>query len=193
MVVIDSIGTLLAPLLGGYASQVGHETMFSLGMFLKQVARVHSCVVLVTNHTVSAYSNNASNYASNYSKYSSYGGGDVKGGTAATFHAHGLEQAGFVLRRAALGEAWPGHVNIRIQLVMKNDTAGGGVPGVDATDENREDVDGGRDDEETSQALSRSLHKPSGVTYNAVIPRAAVVVQSSVNFVAPVGTWSGGC
>jgi len=193
MVVIDSIGSLLAPLIGGFASQVGHEMMLSFGTFLKQVARVHSCVVLVTNHTVSAYSNSSSNY-------SNYGGGDVKGGTVATFHAHGLEQAGFVLRRAALGEAWPGNVNIRIQLVMKSDTAGGGVPGVDATDENREDgvdnVGDGKGDEddtgdETSQAqLSRSHRQASGATYNPVVLRAAVVVQSSVNFVAPVGTWA---
>ena len=183
MVVVDSIGTILAPLIGGYASSVGHQTMFSLCTFLKQVARVQSCAVIVTNHTVSSYVNTSKNNI----------GSD--NGPAATFHALGLEQAGFVLRRAALGEAWPGHANIRLQLVMKNDTAGGGVPGVPGVDaggdhEQSDVVDRGNMDDETSQMqLSRSHVEATGVVYPA-IPRAAVVVQSSVGFVAPVGSWS---
>ena len=89
MIVVDSIGTLLAPLIGGMAYAVGHETMFSLAMFLKQIARLHSCVVLVTNHTVSGQR-----------REGGYGG---QTSVVRTFHAPGLEQAGYVLGRSALG------------------------------------------------------------------------------------------
>jgi energy-coupling factor transporter ATP-binding protein EcfA2 len=163
MIVVDSIGTLLAPLIGGMVYGVGHETMFSLAMFLKQVAHVHSCVVLVTNHTVSGQR-----------REWGYGG---QTSVARTFHAHGLEQAGYVLRRSALGESWPGNVHVRIQLVLKGEDGGGVVPGLGKVDK-----DGGDDDDE-GEDKDKDKDEWEDGHGSPALQRAAVVVQS------PLGGW----
>ena len=174
MIVVDSIGTLLAPLIGGLAYGVGHETMCTLAMFLKQVARVHSCVVLVTNHTVSGDR-----------REGGYGG---QASVARTFHAQGLEEAGYVLRRSALGESWPGHVHVRIQLVMKGEDGGGAVPGLGVVGSggggpDADDHDG-EEDEEEDEDEGRGEGKEEMDAYGtSSFQRAAVVVQS------PLGGW----
>ena len=176
MIVVDSVGALLAPLLGGMAYDAGHEVMFSFAMFLKQVAREHSCVVLVTNHTVGG-SSRGSVRGSTRGAYGGYGGrtmmDDVDGASGA-FFAEGLAEAGYELRRAALGESWPGQVHIRIQLVVK----GGDIGGPDELGEvNTTNETGGGED-----SLSRSFEPEPIVTYPSM-QRAAVIVQS------PLGGW----
>ena len=175
MIVVDSIGTLLAPLIGGMAYAVGHETMFSLAMFLKQIARLHSCVVLVTNHTVSGQR-----------REGGYGG---QTSVVRTFHAPGLEQAGYVLGRSALGESWPGHAHVRIQLVVKGEDGGGGVPGLgvlnavgDGETEGTEGTEGTED--ERGDRGAEQLDRQGGDRLETpAVQRAAVVVQS------PLGGW----
>ncbi|KAM7278713.1 hypothetical protein ACFE04_005847 [Oxalis oulophora] len=51
LLVIDSISSLLAPILGGSGSQ-GHALMVSAGYMLKKLAHDYNLAVLVTNHTV---------------------------------------------------------------------------------------------------------------------------------------------
>jgi RAD51-like protein 3 len=89
MVIIDSFGWIIAPLIGGLSYDTGHDIMFSLIMYLKQIAAEHTCAVVVTNHTVRG----------------------------------GLEdgESEFKLKRSALGDTWPGHAHIRLQLVARHD------------------------------------------------------------------------
>ncbi|KAA0061956.1 DNA repair protein RAD51-like protein 4 isoform X1 [Cucumis melo var. makuwa] len=49
--IIDSISSLITPILGGSSSQ-GHALMISAGTLLKKIAHEHNIAVLVTNHTV---------------------------------------------------------------------------------------------------------------------------------------------
>jgi len=137
-------------------------------MFLKQVARVHSCVVLVTNHTVGSRSS-----------WGRDGGSDAGRGTGASFCAHGLEEAGYVVRRAALGESWPGQVHVRLQLAMKEDP--GGIPGLGVIVAG--DSGGGGDSSGGNAADVDSRGVPR------IIPRAAVLVQTSLG-VPPAGVWT---
>lgn len=89
MIILDSFGWIIAPLIGGLAYDTGHDIMFSLIMYLKQVAAEHTCAVVVTNHTVRG----------------------------------GLEnnKSEFKLKRSALGDTWPGHAHVRLQLVARHD------------------------------------------------------------------------
>ncbi|GAV57867.1 Rad51 domain-containing protein, partial [Cephalotus follicularis] len=51
LLIIDSISSVIAPILGGSSSQ-GHALMVSAGFLLKKLAHEHNLAVLVTNHTV---------------------------------------------------------------------------------------------------------------------------------------------
>ncbi|GMN24365.1 hypothetical protein TIFTF001_000532 [Ficus carica] len=51
LLIIDSISSLITPILGGSGLQ-GHSLMTSVGFLLKKLAHEHNLVVLVTNHTV---------------------------------------------------------------------------------------------------------------------------------------------
>uniref|UniRef100_A0A0A0KCU0 RecA family profile 1 domain-containing protein n=1 Tax=Cucumis sativus TaxID=3659 RepID=A0A0A0KCU0_CUCSA len=51
LLIIDSISSLITPILGGSSSQ-GHALMISAGTLLKKIAHEHNIAVLVTNHTV---------------------------------------------------------------------------------------------------------------------------------------------
>ncbi|KAF8724286.1 hypothetical protein HU200_021314 [Digitaria exilis] len=53
LLIIDSISSLLAPIIGGKYPQ-GRSMMISVAMILKKLADEHNLSVLVTNHTVSA-------------------------------------------------------------------------------------------------------------------------------------------
>ncbi|XP_059660616.1 DNA repair protein RAD51 homolog 4-like [Cornus florida] len=52
LLVIDSISSLITPILGGQGSK-GHALMISAGYLLKKLAHEHNLCVLVTNHMVS--------------------------------------------------------------------------------------------------------------------------------------------
>ncbi|XP_024032178.1 DNA repair protein RAD51 homolog 4 [Morus notabilis] len=51
LLIVDSISSLITPILGGSGLQ-GHSLMVSAGCLLKKLAHQHNLVVLVTNHTV---------------------------------------------------------------------------------------------------------------------------------------------
>ncbi|CAN1808578.1 DNA repair protein RAD51 homolog 4 [Linum perenne] len=51
LLVIDSISSLITPVLGGSSSQ-GHGLMASLGVLLKKLAHEYNIAILVTNHMV---------------------------------------------------------------------------------------------------------------------------------------------
>ncbi|EAS66855.1 hypothetical protein DDB_G0285287 [Dictyostelium discoideum AX4] len=51
MVVIDSIGTLLAPIIGGKQTQ-GHYTMMMISRLIKYIADTYQIIFLITNNTV---------------------------------------------------------------------------------------------------------------------------------------------
>ncbi|XP_038901758.1 DNA repair protein RAD51 homolog 4 isoform X2 [Benincasa hispida] len=51
LLIVDSISSLVTPILGGSGSQ-GHALMISAGTLLKKIAHEHNIAVLVTNHTV---------------------------------------------------------------------------------------------------------------------------------------------
>ncbi|KQK16266.1 DNA repair protein RAD51 homolog 4 isoform X1 [Brachypodium distachyon] len=51
LLIIDSVSSLLAPIIGGKNSQ-GRSMMISVAMILKKLADKHNLSVLVTNHTV---------------------------------------------------------------------------------------------------------------------------------------------
>ncbi|CAN8305966.1 unnamed protein product [Cochlearia groenlandica] len=53
LLVVDSISSLITPILGGSGSQ-GRALMVAAGYLLKKLAHEHNIAVLVTNHTVSA-------------------------------------------------------------------------------------------------------------------------------------------
>ncbi|CAN1230777.1 DNA repair protein RAD51 homolog 4 [Linum grandiflorum] len=53
LLIIDSISSLITPILGGTSSQ-GRALMTSLGFLLKKLAHEHNIAVLVTNHMVGA-------------------------------------------------------------------------------------------------------------------------------------------
>ncbi|KAD3336404.1 hypothetical protein E3N88_31923 [Mikania micrantha] len=52
MIIIDSVASLIAPILGGSNAQ-GHALMSSVGYLLKKLADRHNIAVVVTNHMVS--------------------------------------------------------------------------------------------------------------------------------------------
>ncbi|KAL6979243.1 DNA repair protein rad51d [Sarracenia purpurea var. burkii] len=52
LLVVDSISSLITPVLGGSGSH-GRALMISAGSFLKKLAHEHNLAVLVTNHMVS--------------------------------------------------------------------------------------------------------------------------------------------
>lgn len=91
MILVDSFGCIMSPLIGGLSYDTGHDMMFSCIMYLKRVATEHQCAVIVTNHT-------------------------VRGDTEDTM-------ADFRLKRSALGDTWPGHAHVRLQLVAQDDTS----------------------------------------------------------------------
>ncbi|KAK5580740.1 hypothetical protein RB653_000764 [Dictyostelium firmibasis] len=62
MVVIDSIGTLLAPIIGGKQTQ-GHYTMMMISRLIKDIADTYQITFLITNNTVSSGSNGFDNKA----------------------------------------------------------------------------------------------------------------------------------
>ncbi|KAG6549630.1 hypothetical protein Mapa_008608 [Marchantia paleacea] len=51
LLIIDSISSVISPVLGGNHSQ-GHALMISVGQILKKLAITHKLAVLITNHTV---------------------------------------------------------------------------------------------------------------------------------------------
>uniref|UniRef100_A0A803Q7G5 RecA family profile 1 domain-containing protein n=1 Tax=Cannabis sativa TaxID=3483 RepID=A0A803Q7G5_CANSA len=51
LIIVDSISSLITPILGGSGSH-GHALMVSAGYLLKKLAHEHNLAVLVTNHTV---------------------------------------------------------------------------------------------------------------------------------------------
>ncbi|PON67006.1 Meiotic recombinase Dmc [Parasponia andersonii] len=51
LLIVDSISSLITPILGGSGSQ-GHALMTSAGFLLKKLADEHNLAILVTNHTV---------------------------------------------------------------------------------------------------------------------------------------------
>ncbi|XP_010487958.1 PREDICTED: DNA repair protein RAD51 homolog 4-like isoform X2 [Camelina sativa] len=53
LLVVDSISSLITPILGGSGSQ-GRALMVAVGYMLKKLAHEHSIAILVTNHTVGA-------------------------------------------------------------------------------------------------------------------------------------------
>ncbi|CAI0451897.1 unnamed protein product, partial [Linum tenue] len=52
LLIIDSVSSLITPVLGGGSSQ-GYSLMTSLGVLLKKLAHEHDIAILVTNHMVS--------------------------------------------------------------------------------------------------------------------------------------------
>ncbi|CAH2038636.1 unnamed protein product [Thlaspi arvense] len=53
LLVVDSVSSLITPILGGSGSQ-GRALMVALGYLLKKLAHEHNIAILVTNHTVGA-------------------------------------------------------------------------------------------------------------------------------------------
>ncbi|XP_076891072.1 DNA repair protein RAD51 homolog 4-like [Bidens hawaiensis] len=52
LIIIDSVSSLIAPILGGNSAQ-GHALMVSVGYLLKKLADRHNIAVVITNHMVS--------------------------------------------------------------------------------------------------------------------------------------------
>ena len=109
MIIIDSIGTVLAPLLGGISFDVGHEIMHGLGLYLKGIAGNLNAAVIITNHTV----------------------GSGHGGT-------GLGPE-FTFKKSALGEAWCSQAHTRVELLVSNQdpTNSNATAGISAHDPHR--------------------------------------------------------
>lgn len=101
LVVIDSIGAIIAPVLGGAGGHHshGHALLSCMGTLLKQVAKTVHCAVVVTNHTVGSSSNTVSD-----DKRSNIFSNDAN--TSDLFDAC----------RAALGESWSHQAHVRLQL-----------------------------------------------------------------------------
>ncbi|KAJ0734622.1 putative ATP diphosphatase [Helianthus annuus] len=57
LIIVDSISSLIAPILGGNNAQ-GHALMVSVGYMLKKLADRHNIAVVVTNHMVSGEGGN---------------------------------------------------------------------------------------------------------------------------------------
>jgi RecA/RadA recombinase len=86
LVILDSIGAVVSPVLGGGAAHSqGHALLVAIAGALKELGERLGAGVVVTNHLVGG------------------GGGDGGGG--------GRQE-----RRAALGESWAGQAHVRVQL-----------------------------------------------------------------------------
>jgi len=102
LVILDSIGAVIAPVLGAHLQ--GHAVLAAAGSLLKQVALQLNAAVLVTNHMVGG------------------GGGDVDRGGAAGGAGLSRRAASTVneneFKRPALGESWNHQCHCRIQLSL---------------------------------------------------------------------------
>jgi RAD51-like protein 3 len=86
LIVVDSIGSLLAPILGGQGYEAGQSALVATAMYLKALAERLGVAVVVTNYTVS-------------------GEQEVQG------------VGEYVVKKAALGEAWAGQAHARLHLL----------------------------------------------------------------------------
>lgn len=100
LVILDSLGAIIAPILGGGTHSQGHAVLAAAATLLKQVAAQLNAAVLVTNHMV--------------------GGGG--GGTG----AGGGRDRGVVEteKRPALGESWHYQAHSRVQLSLPRQEGG---------------------------------------------------------------------
>ncbi len=98
LVILDSIGAVIAPVLGAGGSGAhlqGHVVLAAAATLLKQVAKQLHAAVIVTNHMVGGSS----------------GGGDRNLGTAGTSNYNENE-----FKRPALGESWHHQCHCRVHL-----------------------------------------------------------------------------
>ncbi|WPT10974.1 DNA repair protein RAD51-like protein 4 [Picochlorum sp. SENEW3] len=96
MIIIDCLGSLVAPTLGGVAYDAGHDVLSRMAMHLKRIAAEHHVAVLVTNYTIGGEYGQPSGHLSS-------------------------EDDAFYMKRAALGDTWVGQPHVRLQLVMHQD------------------------------------------------------------------------
>jgi Rad51 len=104
LVILDSIGAVIAPVLGAGGSGThlqGHVLLATMGILLKQVAQQLNAAVLVTNHMVGG------------------GGGDRR--DRGDRGAHQGDTSNFSdneNKRPALGESWNHQCHCRVQLSL---------------------------------------------------------------------------
>lgn len=102
LVILDSIGAIVSPVLGGLGQNHGHALLSCIGMLLKQVALSSNCAVLVTNHTVSTGNVSFSG------KIRNQGDLNVRADEENVMLNEG--------RKPALGESWNHQTHVRAQL-----------------------------------------------------------------------------
>lgn len=104
LIVLDSLGAIISPILGGGQHTQGHAVLAALASLLKEIAVSYDIAVLVTNHLVS-------------------GGG--RAAAAAQSNA-GNSVQWTQEKKAALGESWQHQAHVRVQLEIdrtsNNDT-----------------------------------------------------------------------
>ncbi len=103
LVILDSIGAVIAPALGAGGSGThlqGHVLLAAMGNLLKQVAQQLNAAILVTNHMVGGGSGGGIS-----------SGDRERGGAGSTSYMNEREN-----KRPALGESWNHQCHCRIHL-----------------------------------------------------------------------------
>jgi len=95
LIILDSIGAVISPVLGGTHHVQGHALLAAVASMMKQIALSWSAAVLVTNHMVGS---------------SGYGN---KSGS------HWRSE-----KRPALGESWQNQAHVRVQLALPKQDGG---------------------------------------------------------------------
>jgi len=103
LIVIDSLASIMSPLLGGRELTQGLSYLASIGRELKLMARDFNAVVLITNHLVSPQEQD--------------GGGGVVAGRSSTDTTSGDD--GIDRDRPAMGLSWSSVPDVRIKLVNR--------------------------------------------------------------------------
>lgn len=99
LIIVDSVGSLVAPILAGTQHTQGHTLLSLAGSSLKAIAKRLSAVVLVTNHLVGG---GGGNFSSNMRN------ADLAAGDERWRHE----------KRPALGESWQNQPHLRIRLAL---------------------------------------------------------------------------
>lgn len=102
LVIFDSIGAVIAPVLGAHVQ--GHALLAAAGLLLKQVAVQLNAAVLVTNHMVGGG-------GGDWDKGRAVGGAGSSRLAASTFNEHEV-------KKPALGESWNHQCHCRVQLSL---------------------------------------------------------------------------
>ena len=101
VVILDSLGAIIAPILGGGPHSQGHAVLAAAATLLKQVALQLNAAVLVTNHMVGGGSGMS--------------GGGGGGGASGAGRDRGQRENE---KKPALGESWHNQAHCRVQLCL---------------------------------------------------------------------------